>query len=327
MAFTRTWNAAYEADPADTDDASGGAEDIRQVKEDVQEREVEDHSWAGDANDGKHKVIQLMEQTSPTAVADHGYLFTKVAETKAELHFKDESSNEIQLTRKGAICGAVPVGSIIAWLGGYFADGSNGTYTKVLGTANTVAAVNTLFNTTGWYVCDGAALNDAASSIWTGAGRYLPNLTDDRFIMGDTTCGGIGGASAMAHTHSVTSNVAVANHSAHTTLVMNALGTHSHSIANTGGTTGLGVDLAQSWLMYQEQDNSWSKIVPDVTTGSAPAYFYLASAITAGTPTFSQNIDAHSAHSVTNNAVTSGAASVTENRPLYLACFYLVRTK
>jgi hypothetical protein len=30
-------------------------------------------------------------------------------------------------------------------------------------------------------------------------------------------------------------------------------------------------------------------------------------------------------HTVTNNAVTSGAASATENRPLYLSSFYIMR--
>jgi|GEM_PF-5188122 len=95
----------------------------------------------------------------------------------------------------------VPVGLIIAWLGGYFTDGSNGGYTRVLGTDNTVAAVNALLNGDGWYVCDGAALNLEGSPIFDGADRYLPNLTDDRFIMGDTLGGAPGGNNAMAHTH------------------------------------------------------------------------------------------------------------------------------
>ena len=95
----------------------------------------------------------------------------------------------------------MPEGSIIAWLGGYFTDGSNGGFSNVLG--NTVAAANALFNGSGWYVCDGAALNDSDSTIFNGASRYLPNLTDDRFTMGDTAAGGTGGASAQAHTHAV----------------------------------------------------------------------------------------------------------------------------
>ena len=94
-----------------------------------------------------------------------------------------------------------PVGSIIAYSPGYFTNGSNAGFTHQMVSANTVAAVNTLLNTSGWYACNGAALDDEDSGIFNGAGRYLPNLTDGRFLMGDTVAGGIGGANTMAHTH------------------------------------------------------------------------------------------------------------------------------
>lgn len=94
-----------------------------------------------------------------------------------------------------------PVGSIIAYVPGYFTNGSNAGFTYRMVSANTIAAVNALLNSSGWYVCNGAALNDAGSGIFNGAGRYLPNLTDDRFFMGDTVAGGIGGSNTMAHTH------------------------------------------------------------------------------------------------------------------------------
>jgi hypothetical protein len=92
---------------------------------------------------------------------------------------------------------------IVAWVGGYFGDGSNGSYTRVLGSANTVAGANAYLNSLGWWVCDGAAVNEAASAIWNAASRYLPNLTDDRFIMGDTAAAALGGSSTRAHTHAI----------------------------------------------------------------------------------------------------------------------------
>ena len=58
---------------------------------------------------------------------------------------------------------SVPVGTIAAWVGGYFGDGLNGSFTNVLG--NTVAAANAYLNASGWYVCDGAAVNSASSAI------------------------------------------------------------------------------------------------------------------------------------------------------------------
>ena len=92
-------------------------------------------------------------------------------------------------------------GMIVAYCPGYFTDGSNGGFAVTGPAGNTVAEINTYLNASGWYVCDGAAVNDGDSAIWSAAGRYLPNLTSDRFIMGDTAIGGIGGANTMAHTH------------------------------------------------------------------------------------------------------------------------------
>jgi len=97
--------------------------------------------------------------------------------------------------------GAAPVGSIIAVVMGYFTDGSNGGYTRVLGASNDATGVNGYYNAKGWYVCDGAAVNAALSPVWVGANRYVPKLTDDRFIMGDTAAGSVGGSNTMAHTH------------------------------------------------------------------------------------------------------------------------------
>jgi len=117
-------------------------------------------------------------------------------------------------------------GAIIAWIGGYFTGGGNAGYTRVLGSGNNVAAVNALLNSKGFYVCDGAALNLGSSTIFNGAGRYLPNLTDDRFIMGNNAAGGIGGSSTIAHTHGVGSYATASG------------GSHAHGTSS--GTTGAG---------------------------------------------------------------------------------------
>jgi len=95
---------------------------------------------------------------------------------------------EVQTT----INGDVPEGSIIAWLPGYFTNGSNGGYTGI-----------SIPLSDSWKKCDGALFNDPSSRIFNGTGRYLPNITDDRFLMGDTagSRGGTGGSSTMAHTH------------------------------------------------------------------------------------------------------------------------------
>ena len=131
----------------------------------------------------------------------------------------------------GPVSGVIPIGAIIPYFGGYFANGSNGGFTMVMAAANTIAAVNTLLNPDGFYVCNGAVLNLAASPIFNGAGRYLANISDDRFLMGDTLAGGIGGSNTMAHTHP--SAYSIGNESAHThakgTIAAANESTHTHA--------------------------------------------------------------------------------------------------
>ena len=183
----------------------------------------------------------------------------------------------------------MPVGVIMAWLGGYFADGSNGTYTRVLGATNDVAGANGYVNPY-WHVCNGAALNDAGSPIFNGALRYLPNLTDDRFIMGATVAGGIGGSSTMAHTHNAGTYAA-------------ALHYHQapcgHDTADKYTTRAWGYDNIAVQAYYSARGTSYTATLQwSRTDERAPAV-----------------------------AGTSSAASNDENRPKFLSCFYIMKVK
>lgn len=100
--FTRTWNAAYEASPPDSQNASQGATRIREIKTDVQERGEVDHSWAGDANDGAHKKVTLLEQASdPTTATNTGFMYTKDVGGVTELFYRDSGGLIIQMTTAG----------------------------------------------------------------------------------------------------------------------------------------------------------------------------------------------------------------------------------
>jgi len=132
---------------------------------------------------------------------------------------------------------AIPEGSIFPWVGGFFTNGSNAGYTFVLGSANTVAAANTFLNPLGFHVCDGAALNDSESTIFDGASRFLPNLTDERFLIGGTLVGSIGGTNTISdHTHSTPDHT-------HTDNLSFTVISHTHSVSsqspgtNTAGDT------------------------------------------------------------------------------------------
>ena len=90
--FTTTWNAAFEAAPADTDNISQGATKIRELKQATQERLVENHSWAGDADDGKHKDVVMMETTLPTTAANELAVYSKDNGTEQRLYWGAESA-------------------------------------------------------------------------------------------------------------------------------------------------------------------------------------------------------------------------------------------
>ena len=88
------------------------------------------------------------------------------------------------------ILSSFPIGAVAPWIGGYFTDTINGGFTNVLG--NTVANVNAylLASYAGRFkVCNGASLIDVQSPIFNVAGRFLPNISDSRFLMGSTTVG------------------------------------------------------------------------------------------------------------------------------------------
>ena len=197
---------------------------------------------------------------------------------------------------------SIPVGTILPWIGGYFTNNANAGFTSVLG--NDYAALNAYVNADGYYGCNGAELNLPGSAIYNGAGRYLPNLSDDRFLMGSTAAGSIGGSSTMAHTHDY-------NHAHNTvdfTLTATHIPAHRHpSVAAGSGSAGVGLTyLANNGL-------SSSNTVADALAAYGGPY--------GGGTAHNHGITV----SVLNTYGSSNtqAASNAENRPKFLACLYM----
>lgn len=112
-----TWNNTYITAPADTDDEAQGALQIRTLKAGITERLVVDHSWAGDASDGKHARITLRNQGQTTAYtldAGDGAAWGAATGGRTELFFQDSSGTVTQITLAGEINpGALPVTVVI----------------------------------------------------------------------------------------------------------------------------------------------------------------------------------------------------------------------
>ena len=100
MAHTRTWD---ETVPAGTSNVSSGDDDIRNFKVDTRERMAIDHVWnIGVNTDGYHnKCTFPVQGADPTQLASAGILYTKDVSSKAELFFRDEDGDVIQLTAGG----------------------------------------------------------------------------------------------------------------------------------------------------------------------------------------------------------------------------------
>lgn len=106
MAHTR---AIDWTDPADTDIVNGGALEIRDLKEDIQERMELDHYWAVETNtsvagaDGYHKKLTMKPWEWTAAAGDGPMLYTKDIDGTIELFYYDEAGNDVQITTDGKV--------------------------------------------------------------------------------------------------------------------------------------------------------------------------------------------------------------------------------
>lgn len=108
MAFTNTYDVTT---PANASVPSGGAAAIRLLKDALQERLNPDHYFAksGDTVDddtqvGFHrKATLLVQAVAPALKADAGIVYSKDVAAKAELFYRDEDGDEIQITSGGLL--------------------------------------------------------------------------------------------------------------------------------------------------------------------------------------------------------------------------------
>ena len=104
------WDTSFEANPADTENISQGAERIRIFKEVARETIAIDHYLvpAGTmADNGKHNKATLIKQDpAPSSAADQGVLFSAAgagtSSDTTELFYIDSAGRSRQLTWEGS---------------------------------------------------------------------------------------------------------------------------------------------------------------------------------------------------------------------------------
>ncbi len=105
-----TFNDTFDkATPAGSDDPAEADDRMREIKAAVQERENVDHYWpltgteVSDVDTGEHRKVTLRTGSAPVAVADKGFIYAKDVAGKAELFYRDEDGNEVQITNVGGL--------------------------------------------------------------------------------------------------------------------------------------------------------------------------------------------------------------------------------
>jgi len=236
---------------------------------------------------------------------------------------------------------SIPPGIVVPWMGGYFDDGSNGSYTSV--EDGSIGSANTFLDNYGWAVCDGSAKNDSDSHFFNGAGRYLPNLTDDRFLMGSTGNGSVGGSNVLTdHTHtdtiSASHNISASqgqhrHYHDHASVATDYAGSHRH---NNGVTQfgNPGSNDKQHYSAYQDSARSTPNAAWVSWAGNFRGYTDYSSthAHSVNVPGIysdyqTPSISVSGSVSISGSVGTGSAASSTENRPKYLTCLYIMKIK
>ncbi len=270
-------------------------------------------------------------------------------ETDHKLRFGiGENLDEIVTRESGLL---TPIGVIIPYMTGYFMSNQNDSFTQV--------ALSLPDN---WKMCDGSECLDEDSPIFNTAGRYLPNLTDDRFLMGASDCGTIGGqnhvilseANLPAHIHEHSHTTPTHSHSVSISGTTGNEGSHTHYYSGNSTTVSNG-SHSHSYTDYFSSENSniSSSIVESNigdggdgislrtrsnytnSLGSHTHSFYWSGTTNAGSShshSFSASTTSGTAAPSTDNTTFSDMSGVfqaaaIENRPQYLSCKFIMRIK
>ena len=144
-------------------------------------------------------------------------------------------------------------------------------------------------------MCNGAMVNVPKSAIFNGAGRYLPNFTDNRFIMGASAVGAVGGANSVNHTHTMDHTHTTGSH----TLSVNEMPSHTHTSVGSqlAGTATYGHITGGSWTF-----NGVTQAINATGGGNA-----------------------HNHGSTTGISTSTSGSTTVDNRPAFLSAFYLMR--
>jgi hypothetical protein len=170
----------------------------------------------------------------------------------------------------------------------------------------------------GWMYCDGSAI--PAGNTVSGT---TPNLTDDRFLMGDTSAGTTSGANTinLLHSHTVNSHT-------HTGP------SHTHSIAQHSHTLTAGAHIQKSGNDLQMETtsglSSWTSNteVDAVSTTNSPASWTTGMKVTGTANTAGATATGSAGTGATGSSspgTSNQLSAAQDNRPKYFTCQYIIK--
>ena len=232
----------------------------------------------------------------------------------------------------------LPIGTIVPYIGGYFTDSNNGGFVVVYG--NDADSINARFNILGMYVCNGAELNVPGSAFFDGPGRHLPNLTDDRFIMGSSSAGAFGGLNetthlhefihthtiahvhGMAHTHTMAHVHATANH----TLALAQIPSHSHPLGGYSHSSASGTKVYYHTTSHNTVPLNQKWDTDNAGSGGAHSHGNTGGSSAASTGESSITNTAGASTTTSGTPNTNNTSNITlDNRPKFIGCLYLMK--
>jgi hypothetical protein len=235
----------------------------------------------------------------------------------------------------------VPIGTIISWSGNYFSAQNNGGVSSCFIT-NNLTTIDSYLLKRGFKICDGTEFYDNNSPIFNANGRFLPKITDDRFLMGSNTNSAIPGIGYA------TQNIMNFSFSNSTITTLNGSASFNKTILNTDQ---IGHYHSNGNLIARMENISNSATtyfnVGSTTSWTANRRINLSSAEGAATSNRSQAVSLQSGTNSTTDTIQWGTSTISmnflnpqfnttslnnkiiswNNRPLYITAIYAMRVK
>lgn len=260
----------------------------------------------------------------------------------------DRRASTQLLSKKGYL----PIGSIIAWVGGSFSDGNNGGF-------NQAYLGDSYLQGLGFYICNGQEVNHPNSVVWNTSGRKVPTLTDDRFLSGFST--------VATSTNGAAASNMMPDHAHNSGLTVTADATHVHGwgsrwsvgSARTANITysdgsggywtdyGFAMSLSYTYAAHVHGQNCAANAAIDsrvyTYNGDQTAHAYEMNQYTSSVAmpahthqvydpthrhfikTRTMNAGTSHTHTLSGTVGTGSLPAATDNRPKYLKCLMIIR--